>query len=75
MFPNWSTNKDSEFKIYLIDFFTYIFNNDIAQIRIVSGGDSNRETPVTISNTEVKPISADDTAWVTGLESRTLPVF
>ena len=30
-------------------------------------------TPVPIPNTEVKPFSADGTAWVTVWESRTLP--
>ena len=31
--------------------------------------------PVPIPNTEVKPFSADGTAWVTVWESRTLPRF
>ena len=38
-----------------------------------SGGFSERETPVPIPNTEVKPLYVDGTAWVTGWESRTLP--
>ena len=37
------------------------------------GGDGRRVTPVPISNTEVKPSSADGTALETGWESRTLP--
>ena len=39
----------------------------------VSGGYSERVTPVSISNTEVKSFSADGTAWGTVWESRTLP--
>ena len=42
-------------------------------IRKFSGGLSERETPVPIPNTEVKPLSVDGTARVTGWESRTLP--
>ena len=37
------------------------------------GGYSTRVTPVPISNTEVKPRCADDTAWVTVWESRSPP--
>jgi hypothetical protein len=37
------------------------------------GGYRGRETPVPIPNTEVKPLIADGTAWVTVWESRTLP--
>ena len=39
----------------------------------ISGGFSERETPVPIPNTEVKPLSVDGTARVTVWESRTLP--
>ena len=39
------------------------------------GSDSGGVTPVPIPNTEVKPSSADGTAWVTVRESRTLPEF
>ena len=39
------------------------------------GGDGGRVTPVPISNTEVKPSSADGTALETRWESRTLPGF
>ena len=38
-----------------------------------SGNDSERDTPVPIPNTEVKPLSADGTWVVTPWESRTLP--
>ena len=37
------------------------------------GGYSIGVTPVPISNTEVKPYCADDTAWETMWESRSLP--
>ena len=37
------------------------------------GGYREGATPVPIPNTEVKPLIADGTAWVTVWESRTLP--
>ena len=37
------------------------------------GGYRERVTPVPISNTEVKPLIADGTAWNPVWESRTLP--
>ena len=37
------------------------------------GGHRSRVTPVPIPNTEVKPATADGTAWVTVWESRSLP--
>ena len=37
------------------------------------GGYRSRVTPVPIPNTEVKPATADGTAWVTVWESRSLP--
>ena len=40
-----------------------------------SGDYSEEATPVPISNTEVKLLSADDTWWEAAWESRTLPVF
>ena len=47
--------------------------------RIISlyliGDDSEVDTPVPISNTVVKLLSADDTWWEAAWESRTLPVF
>ena len=41
----------------------------------VFGGDSVGVTPVPIPNTEVKPYSADDTAWETMWESRSPPEY
>ena len=40
-----------------------------------SSEDSGEATPVPISNTVVKLLSADDTWWEAAWESRTLPVF
>ena len=40
-----------------------------------SGDNSGEATPVPISNTEVKLLSADDTWWEAAWESRTLPVL
>ena len=40
-----------------------------------SGDNSEEVTPVLISNTVVKLLSADDTWWEAAWESRTLPVF
>ena len=40
-----------------------------------SGDNSREDTPVPISNTEVKLLSADDTWREAAWESRTLPVF
>ena len=37
------------------------------------GGHRRRVTPVPIPNTEVKPSTADGTAWATAWESRSLP--
>ena len=42
---------------------------------VVSGGNSEGDTPVPISNTAVKPLSADGTALATVWESRSLPGF
>ena len=39
----------------------------------IPGGHRRRVTPVPIPNTEVKPSTADGTAWVTAWESRSLP--
>ncbi len=41
----------------------------------VTGGNGEAATPVPISNTEVKRLSVDGTAWETVWESRTLPVL
>ena len=40
-----------------------------------SGDYSEEDTPVPISNTVVKLLSADDTWWEAAWESRTSPVF
>ena len=40
-----------------------------------SGDNSKEVTPVPISNTEVKLLSAYDTWWVTAWESGSLPVY
>ena len=40
-----------------------------------SGDNSEEVTPVPISNTVVKLLSADDTWWEAAWESRTLPVY
>ena len=37
------------------------------------GGNAEGVTPVPIPNTEVKPLRADGTAWVTAWESRSPP--
>ena len=44
-------------------------------LKLKSGNYSMEATPVPISNTEVKLLSADDTWWEAAWESRTLPVF
>ena len=41
---------------------------------LISGDNSEEDTPVPIPNTEVKLFSADDTWRATAWESRTLPV-
>ena len=40
----------------------------------ICGDKSEEDTPVSIPNTEVKLLSADDTWWETAWESRTLPL-
>lgn len=42
--------------------------------KIKCGDDGKKDTPVPISNTEVKLLSAYDTWWVTAWESGSLPV-
>ena len=41
----------------------------------MTGDNSERETPVSIPNTEVKTLSAEDTCLAVGRENRALPVF
>ncbi len=50
----------------LVEFYRYIR---------VFGGNSEKDTPVPIPNTEVKLFSADGTAWATVWESRSPPGF
>ena len=40
---------------------------------MLPGGFSEAAPPVPIPNTEVKRLSADDTAWATGWENRSPP--
>ena len=47
----------------------------IYQLSKLSGDFSGGATPVPIPNTEVKSSSADDTAWLTVWERRSLPDF
>ena len=47
----------------------------LGRARKISGDNSEREPPVPIPNTEVKPLSADGTWLETARESRTLPEY
>ena len=49
--------------------------NRLSRVKSFPGGDGGGVTPVPISNTEVKPSSADGTALETRWESRKLPGF
>ena len=53
----------------------FSFEGTDLQRKRKSGDNSGEATPVPISNTEVKLLSADDTWWEAAWESRTLPVF
>ena len=53
----------------------FSFEGTDLQKKRKSGDNSGEATPVPISNTEVKLLSADDTWWEAAWESRTLPVF
>ena len=55
--------------------FSFEGTGKYTQKRRKSGDNSEEVTPVPISNTEVKLLSADDTWRGTAWESRTLPVF
>ena len=48
-------------------------HHTVTNTREFLGDHGEGETPVPIPNTEVKPFSADGTAWATVWESRTLP--
>ncbi len=53
-----------------LSFETAVVNKKLHK---TSGGNGKRDTPVSIPNTEVKPLNADGTWVVTPWESRTLP--
>ena len=53
----------------------FSFEGAIEQTQKICGGNSEEVTPVPISNTVVKLLSADDTWWETAWESRTLPLI
>jgi hypothetical protein len=57
---NHNFNWAERFNVFTLQFF---------------GGDGKGDTPVPIPNTEVKPFSADGTAWETVWESRSPPKF
>ena len=68
----WSVS----FELDLLDDCSYSLCLDsIVKSESFPGGDGGGVTPVPISNTEVKPSSADGTALETRWESRTLPGF
>ena len=52
-----------------------LFSFEGMHLQMKSGDNSEEVTPVPISNTVVKLLSADDTWWEAAWESRTLPVF
>jgi hypothetical protein len=53
--------------------FSNIIPSFLKVVFEILGDHGEGETPVPIPNTEVKPFSADGTAWATVRESRTLP--
>ena len=50
-------------------------NRQLSDFSKYAGGHRSRVTPVPIPNTEVKPATADGTAWETVWESRSLPAL
>ena len=54
-------------------FTVIVYLNGCIRSRLFAGGYSGGVPPVPIPNTEVKPTSADDTAWETVWESRSSP--
>ena len=60
-------------KYFLSLTITPSLHSSITPVFKFLGDHGGGETPVPIPNTEVKPFSADGTAWVTVWESRTLP--
>ena len=69
----------NEFRGLTINYIQGIINAryflNIIVIRHFPGNHNKEETPVPIPNTEVKPFSADGTAWGTKWESRSLLGF
>ena len=49
------------------------FSGNEIKVNTISGGNSKRDPPVPIPNTEVKPLSADGTWLETARESRSSP--
>ena len=49
------------------------FSRNEIKVNTISGGNSKRDPPVPIPNTEVKPLSADGTWLETARESRSSP--
>ena len=49
------------------------FSGNEIKVNMISGGNSKRDPPVPIPNTEVKPLSADGTWLETARESRSSP--
>ena len=49
------------------------FSRNEIKVNMISGGNSKRDPPVPIPNTEVKPLSADGTWLETARESRSSP--
>jgi hypothetical protein len=48
-------------------------HSDVSMVSSDLGGESEMDPPVPIPNTEVKRLSADDTAWATAWEHRPVP--
>ena len=48
-------------------------HSDVSMVSSDFGGESEIDPPVPIPNTEVKRLSADDTAWATAWEHRPVP--
>ena len=69
----WSVGILGKGKYFFGLTITLSFHSSIILVFKFLGDHGEGETPVPISNTEVKPFSADGTAWVTVWESRTLP--
>ena len=66
---------DHYFLLVRLQISTNVIISDLPYVNLIFGEYSTGATPVPISNTEVKPCSADGTAREAGWESRTLPDF